>query len=351
MHSGLLSDVGDKGRIAEDVARMALNMDGACTCVILNTVHQAQQVYHHLKDLVDDDTVLMLFHSRFRAERRQEIEQDVLDYFGKKSLLPKGDPDYRERPGKAILVATQVVEQSLDLDFDAMVSELAPIDLVLQRLGRLHRHERPLRPVNEAVLHLLLPESQQPDLGGSAHVYEPFLLLKTLAILAGRDRIVLPDDIRPLVESAYNDQVQIPPGCKGITGEMLQGAYEKMLKRQAEEEQKAALCLIPKPDTQCFVLSRIKELPFDEGDGLAASYLHASTRLGDDSRQVLFLEGDAWRNELSRRYPPDRKALRLIMLQLASIPGWWLEGAEARPGYESPDRASRWLPGIMVLRM
>jgi CRISPR-associated endonuclease/helicase Cas3 len=350
MHPGLLSDAGDKGKIAEDVARMALKMDGACSCVILNTVHQAQEVYHHIKDLLDDDTVLMLFHSRFRAERRQEIEQDVLDRFGKKSLLPKDDPDYRERTGKAILVATQVVEQSLDLDFDAMTSELAPIDLILQRLGRLHRHERPLRPVNEAVLHLLLPESQQPDLGRSGHVYEPFLLLRTLAILTGRDRIVLPEDIRSLVESVYNDQVQIPPGCMGITGEMLEETYQKMLKRQAEEEQKALRCLIPKPDPQYFTLGRIKELPFDEGDGLAASYLHASTRLGDDSRQVLFLEGDSWMDELSRRYPPDRKALRLIMLQLASIPGWWLQGSEARPGYESPARAPHWLPGIMVLR-
>ena len=63
--------------------------------------------------------------ARFKAGRRQEIEQDCLDSFGKKSLRDQNDPDYKKRPPKSILIATQVVEQSLDLDFDIMISAIA----------------------------------------------------------------------------------------------------------------------------------------------------------------------------------------------------------------------------------
>ena len=75
-----------------------------------------------------------IFHARFALADRLRIEQRIVKTFGKDSKA--GD-----RAGK-VLVATQVVEQSLDLDFDAMVSDLAPIDLLVQRAGRLWRHRR-----------------------------------------------------------------------------------------------------------------------------------------------------------------------------------------------------------------
>jgi CRISPR-associated endonuclease/helicase Cas3 len=78
-----------------------------------------------------------LFHARFAMGDRLAIERQIVRRFG------KGDPV--ARPG--VLVATQVIEQSLDLDFDLLVSDLAPVDLLLQRAGRLWRHPERPRPI------------------------------------------------------------------------------------------------------------------------------------------------------------------------------------------------------------
>jgi CRISPR-associated endonuclease/helicase Cas3 len=128
--------LGDKDETAK-IARDAV-LHGGCICLMLNTVDQAQKVYLKLKEICDKDTKLLIFHARFPAYRRQEIEQNCIDLFGKDA----GE----KRPKKCILVCTQVVEQSLDLDFDFFITELAPIDLLLQRFGRLHRHDSTIRP-------------------------------------------------------------------------------------------------------------------------------------------------------------------------------------------------------------
>lgn len=104
---------------------------GGCVACIVNTVQRAQDLYQALVGKADGVEV-HLFHARYPLEERLERERTVLAKFGKQG----------QRPQKAVLVATQVVEQSLDLDFDVMFTDLAPVDLVLQRAGRLHRHER-----------------------------------------------------------------------------------------------------------------------------------------------------------------------------------------------------------------
>src|SRR5205823_2708180 len=105
-----------------------------------NTVDAAQRAYEALSRLVaerpDPPIDLRLFHARFRLIDRQRIESEVVARFG-----PGGD-----RPARAIVCATQVIEQSLDVDFDLMVSAMAPVDLLLQRIGRLWRHADVIRP-------------------------------------------------------------------------------------------------------------------------------------------------------------------------------------------------------------
>lgn len=108
------------------------------------------------------------------ADERRVLEERVLSLFG-----PHG-----QRPPRALLVATQVAEQSLDIDFDFMLSDLAPIDLLLQRAGRLHRHLRDSRPTAHAVARLWvagLQPDQLPELEQTAwgFVYEPYLLCRT----------------------------------------------------------------------------------------------------------------------------------------------------------------------------
>ncbi|PAV24441.1 CRISPR-associated helicase Cas3', partial [Tamilnaduibacter salinus] len=107
---------------------------GQCGCWIRNTVDDAIASYRALRERAPDPSKVMLFHSRFVMADRQAIEQAALERFGKES-------NGESRAGW-ILVSTQVVEQSLDLDFDQMVSDLAPMDLLIQRAGRLHRHRR-----------------------------------------------------------------------------------------------------------------------------------------------------------------------------------------------------------------
>ena len=182
-HYGLLGD-------AEKTAAKAMDLvkRGGCCCVILNTVKEAQSVY---QELMLPENEKLLFHARFKALDRQKITEKVLDLFGKKTS---------DRPARFVLVATQVVEQSLDVDFDYMISEIAPIDLLLQRSGRLHRHiKRDYKPV----LHVLLPEERTLDFGRTGYVYAEKPLLRTLAIISGQTEVHLPDDFRMLIERCY----------------------------------------------------------------------------------------------------------------------------------------------------
>jgi CRISPR-associated endonuclease/helicase Cas3 len=157
----------DLGSLAE-TAVCALS-GGGCGVVIVNTVSRAQALYRELqsRDLADAD--LRLFHARYPADERHLREKAVLELFGATST--------RDRPARALLVATQVVEQSLDLDFDFMLTDLAPVDLLWQRAGRLHRRRR-RRPEAHAAPRLtiagLLPE-RLPDLESTAwgFVYTP----------------------------------------------------------------------------------------------------------------------------------------------------------------------------------
>ncbi len=110
---------------------------GGCVCWIRNTVADAVETYTRLSDDARFDVTRMhLFHARFTTGDRLRIENDALVPFGKKSKA-------EQRAGQ-LLIATQVVEQSLDVDFDLLVSDLAPIDLLIQRAGRLRRHARDL---------------------------------------------------------------------------------------------------------------------------------------------------------------------------------------------------------------
>lgn len=183
-HPGLLGDANETAKLAQKLVA-----DGGCCCVILNTVKQAQEVYQAL-DLLPDSEKL-LFHARFTAADRERIANRVLEMFGR---------DTSNRPNRFVLVATQVVEQSLDVDFDHMISEVAPVDLLLQRSGRMHRHR--VRN-SEPTLHVLLPEDGSTNFGGTGYVYKRKPLLRTLAILDGVSELHLPRDFRTLIERCY----------------------------------------------------------------------------------------------------------------------------------------------------
>lgn len=189
---------------------------GAQICLIVNTVKKAQAFYECLVQDSRSQTIeALLFHSRFQLKDRNALEEKVLNTFG------KDGKDQRCEKGR-ILVATQVVEQSLDVDFDVMVSELAPIDLLLQRAGRLHRHPKENNPFRENRLWenpcLFVFSScetisewlaDRKDNENARSVYDAYILYRT-ALLFHRDNfnflVKLPTDIRSLVEYVYTEE-------------------------------------------------------------------------------------------------------------------------------------------------
>lgn len=179
---------------------------GGCGAILVNTVDRAQQLYLRLVGAVAAETVVQLFHARFPADERQQIENKVLNIFGSTAM----------RPARALLIATQVAEQSLDIDFDFLISDLAPVDLLLQRAGRLHRHRRDTRPLAHQQPRLyvagLLAE-RLPDLQSTSwgRIYGDYLCLVTWALLLNEPLWRLPDDIDRLVQAVYAPWPALPP--------------------------------------------------------------------------------------------------------------------------------------------
>jgi CRISPR-associated endonuclease/helicase Cas3 len=186
---------------------------GGCGAVIVNTVARAQRLYKLLRQRLPADTRVILFHARFPGDDRKAREQEVLAALGKQARLGAG------RPARCLLIATQVAEQSLDIDMDWMLTDLAPVDLVLQRAGRLHRHERADRPTAHATPTLIvagLSSLQPPDLKGTAwqFVYDEYILLRSWALLRRLESIRMPLDIDVLVQQVYGAEplTGLPPG-------------------------------------------------------------------------------------------------------------------------------------------
>jgi CRISPR-associated endonuclease/helicase Cas3 len=177
---------------------------------IRNTVVEAQQALLALSGAMrEGDVRVGLLHSRFPFQRRAELENDWLERLGRT----------RCEAGGSILIATQVVEQSVDIDLDFIVSDLAPTDMLLQRLGRLWRHERPHRKTSEATFWIRTPEFSEDGsnlelkrtFGRTARVYAPYVLLRTAEVWRRKSVVTLPGDIRGLLEATYSEPAESEP--------------------------------------------------------------------------------------------------------------------------------------------
>ncbi|QTN47062.1 CRISPR-associated helicase Cas3' [Ectopseudomonas mendocina] len=265
--------------VAEDVDSLVakaceLVQQGGCGALIVNTVDRAQSLYLKLKTELGDEVPLLLFHARFPANQRSEQEQAVLARFGQGGA----------RLAKALLIATQVAEQSLDIDFDFMLTDLAPVDLILQRAGRLHRHQRErLEAHRQATLYVagLAPETL-PDLKSTAweYVYEPYILGRTWALLSREQALHLPQDIDRLVQAVY-DSEDLPVDLAEVDRAFIEDeAYGSHLgKRQTERMMARNVAIDPEAEPQSAYTQ--KNRGYEEGEeGLG---LPNYTRLGDDS--------------------------------------------------------------------
>lgn len=209
--------------LAETVA------SGQCACWIRNTVKDAIETYQRITQ-AHPDWKVDLFHARYAMGDRIDIEKRVVRRFDKNSIA-------EQRQGQ-VLIATQVVEQSLDLDFDTLITDLAPIDLLIQRAGRLRRHSRDrqgnritgIDQRGEIRLHIFSPETTDKP---TANWYAGFFpnakkvydhhgqLWLSASLLQRQGKFRMPEDARLLIEGVYGleAQIDIPVGLQHQSNE------------------------------------------------------------------------------------------------------------------------------------
>ncbi|MFF3838672.1 CRISPR-associated helicase Cas3' [Streptomyces sp. NPDC001930] len=223
-------------RLGEELA------DGGCALVVRNTVRRVVDTARFLRELFGNEAVTVA-HSRFLDVDRAGNDKELLRRFG-----PPGAQT--DRPVRRhIVVASQVAEQSLDVDFDLLVSDLCPVDLLLQRMGRLHRHQRGVdqqdRPVKLQEPRCLVAGADwsgtvPEPVRGSVAVYGMYPLLRSAAVLVPHLRPVthravrLPEDISPLVQGAYAAAATGPAGWDDALAQA-RGRHQQHRDRQAEK--------------------------------------------------------------------------------------------------------------------
>lgn len=190
--------------------------EGGCAGIIVNTVRRAQKIACTLRQFFNEDVHLL--HSRFLAVDRAQKEQEL--------FAKLGADDQGGRPKRCIVIGTQIFEQSCDLDFDVLISDICPMDLLIQRIGRLHRHQRRRPPKLFQAQCFITGVNDDGFDRGAELVYGKYLLMNTQALLPSS--MILPDDIPRLVQEVYS------PGGVTMPTEM-QGEYEAAKRAQEQK--------------------------------------------------------------------------------------------------------------------
>jgi CRISPR-associated helicase Cas3/CRISPR-associated endonuclease Cas3-HD len=302
---------------------------GGCALVVRNTVGRAVDLYHHLRGVFGER--VSLAHSRYIVADRLRIDGALRRDFGPPEQDSYGAPISGASRDGRIVVATQVAEQSLDVDFDLLISDLAPIDVLLQRMGRLHRHDRRDRPsrvrspqcwitgMTTGVVPVPHP--------GSVLVYGTHLLLRSAAVvsdLTSDTPLRLPTDVPKLVARVYSDE---PVGPDDWQEKMAEAAREADIRRRTTENAARAYRLDQpgKPDLVGWLRHQVGEV--DSGPEGAKQ-----VREDDGGFEVILLENSAdglrlpGNSDGDRPIPtdlqPDRQTVQAIMGCLVRVPGW-----------------------------
>ncbi|XWX05447.1 CRISPR-associated helicase Cas3' [Aggregatilineales bacterium SYSU G02658] len=250
---------------------------GGCAAVICNTVAEAQQLYETaLRHPSFNPEDVMLFHARFPAPWRDEIEKRVIGEFGKDGI----------RPHKRLLIATQIIEQSLDLDFDIISSFVAPVDLLIQRFGRLHRHNR-VRPEPLQTPTVLLREpllvDEKIDFGLSEYIYDRYVLLQTYAHLRPMTQISVPQDVESLIETVYDPAPVWPEWIH----QEAKTAHEALKNQRDKQQYVAKINLISKPTDNFLSITVYDDTSTDDEE--AGKPSSVTTRLAAPSVRIICL--------------------------------------------------------------
>ena len=290
---------------------------GACVLWIRNTVNDAQSTYRELKGRVKiGGPEIALLHARFPMFRREKLETDWLDRLGK-------DGGRRPRQG-CILIATQVAEQSVDIDADVLVTDLAPTDMLLQRLGRLWRHQRQrpavcgqpeawigLPSLELGSLRTVTLKEIRAALGKSGKVYAPYVLLRTLAEWRDRDGVTLPADIRPILEATYAPPTFDEPTAWRELRELLEKKKERMSRLALANANVFQVALDDQEGTQ----TRWGECP----TATVVIARHADSGLGRNTVRLMLLDGTACE---IRKGEFDFNVAKAVHRNAVKVPRW-----------------------------
>lgn len=317
---------------------------GACIGVVCNTVVRAQHFAEAARNI--DGANVILYHAQYIIPDRMKREEMLKKAVGKNS-------DKETRRG-VVVVGTQVLEQSLDIDFDMLITDLCPMDLLLQRIGRLHRHPRNDRPYGYEIAECTVLGTGELD-SSSEHIYTTWLLLRPKKLLPSH--IVLPGDIDPLVYETYQTA---EPGDEKEKNALKD--YQDLI-QDKEQRAKGFLMALPKESRRGSDLHRWLSNSADDSENSAL----ATVRDGTFSIEVLILVQYAdgmlgmlpWQTD-SRKYrcdicPPD-DACRQIAQQKLRLPARFcydidktVNELEAMDRYLTGFQKSRWLKGQLVL--
>ncbi len=283
---------------------------GGCVGIVMNTVRRAQQLARELNHIFPQHSVILI-HSRLLMADRSEREAELLRFLGKQST-----PEQRSG---MIVVGTQILEQSLDIDFDFLITQLCPMDLLLQRLGRLHRHTRQ-RPegLEEAVCVVL--DQDAPDEGTIA-VYGKWLLYRTNQLLP--KQITLPQDISPLVQQAYQNG---PDALGEENPALIYWREHQQAIRQKEE--RAQAFRLPNFDELSETMHGLLDSSLGNSDWAARASVRDGTPGVEvlvmeqrDSGEVAFLPWQFGGAVVPRDHIPSQQECRQILRQRIQLPG------------------------------
>ncbi len=320
--------------VVEQAVRLAES--GLNVVWIRNTVRHAQVAYQLVNaNKRANSFEVGLLHSRFPASQRGSYPKLSLEELKKHNfheerwlwMLGKPEsPRAGARPNGCVLVATQVLEQSVDIDADVLITDVAPTDMLLQRLGRLQRHDRgdrgrPTvyivvpRPIADRAESLSANEVKE-SFGAVGRVYAPYVLLRTWKEWRERRSITLPTQIREVLENTYKDAEDEPASWRPLY---------KALNEEREQLEKLALSATDvrgrplKPDAEGLgtrftrqqqILLLLVRWTSDRVDKLGYP------------EEIQLLNDAKLKLEHIREFNLD--AARKLHLNTAPIPAWWL---------------------------
>ena len=282
---------------------------GGCVGIIVNTVHRAQQLAQELQRIFPENPVILI-HARLLMGDRSDREANLLRLLGKQSTS-------EQRRGM-IVVGTQILEQSLDIDFDFMITQLCPMDLLLQRIGRLHRHKRQ-RPAGLEEATCVVLDQNAPD-DGTTTVYGKWLLYRTAQLLP--EQIVLPDDISPLVQQAYLDGTAVLP-----EGDPVLALWQEYRRNIMEKERRAQSFRIPGVDSLNETIHGLLDSALGDSEWVSQASVRDGTPGLDvlvmeqrDSGEVAFLPWQYGGAVVPRDHIPSQQECRHILRQQLRLP-------------------------------